>query len=71
MLCSSFYFLRKIDFLFTTQTDIYYVTCCAYVVVVTAIPAWGLRVARASLAAVTSLVSLAITRQAASCWYRA
>lgn len=32
-----------------------------------AIPAWGLSVAKASLAAVTSLVSLAITLQAASC----
>lgn len=31
----------------------------------------GLRVARASRAAVTSLLSLAMTRQAASCWYSA
>lgn len=32
-----------------------------------AMPAWGLRVASASLAAVTSLVRRAMTRQAASC----
>lgn len=35
------------------------------------IPAWGLSVAKASLAAITSLFSLAITLHAASCWYRA
>lgn len=35
------------------------------------IPAWGLSVASASRAAVTSLVRRAITRHAASCWYKA
>lgn len=35
------------------------------------IPAWGLSVASASRAAVASFVNRAITRQAASCWYKA
>lgn len=45
-------------------------TGCGMVVAWT-IPACGFNVARASLAAVTSFVNLAITRQAASCWYKA
>lgn len=35
------------------------------------IPAWGFSVANASRAAVASFVKRAITRQAASCWYKA